>query len=744
MQLIPSFSKTRLSIAVSSALLSAWAPLAFAEDNSNETDTIEVIGRSGDGLHDIDNTATKMSLSLKDTGRSIALVSKEEISDMAATDTRDVAAYQAGFNWEYSAPRFVYHRGIQTNINTFMTNGLRNLQAFYVGTGSLLPNTYNLESVTFLSGADSMLYGSGIAGGVINSITKKPQEDAQTTFGLRTRSYAASDVGYFDRNQLVMDFDSTGPLGEYDDVLYRLIAQVSPDGEDYQDHHGNDDVLIDTSLTFKIGDHTRITPRFEYKDQERQGGSGWTDGYFGSNFINGSLGSTTGSVGSFADRSYDYGSPLDVSTTTMKTAELSVEHQLNPNWSINGIASYVRTEAEGQTLYVSNSSALGNSIGDTTLERKWAYSKSDDTYYLADINTEGQFTLANLDHHVLFGVNLRRAEIRTARSFQDNADALGNYTISVSDPSDQMYSAMPSSLKDVDLTPTTDRDLNIYLKDRVTIGDFTLALGLGYLDFNGKEQSNSGDFEQNFYHFSYDAGVIYRLNNDVNLFATYSQSYDPVDTSDIVQYGQDGVDYDPEQSDNYEIGFKGSFFDQRLTSTVTLFYINKTNLTYTETADNDETVLYQNSGESFRAHGVEVNARYHFNPEFYTQISYAYTDAHDTMLGDDPGKQADMTPYNSLTVWNSYDPADTPWRYALGMRSQSSRSQTSTSLNGYDFELPGYAEFDFGTYYETKNWDASLLIKNLFDLNRADAVSNWTTVSSSDPRSINLGFKYRL
>jgi outer membrane receptor for ferric coprogen and ferric-rhodotorulic acid len=306
----------------------------------------------------------------------------------------------------------------------------------------------------------------------------------------------------------------------------------------------------------------------------------------------------------------------------------------------------------------------------------------------------------------------------------------------VYDPDDQIYTEMPDYLKDGNFSTTTDNEINLYLKDRISLGDFTLALGVGYAKFKGEEISaDDSNYDQDVSNFIYDAGVVYKLTPDVNLFASYSQAFEPIDTSTLVEYGQEGVSYDPEESDNYEVGVKGDFFNNRLTTSVTLFYINTKNQTEYETIDG-ERVLVQRSGEAFRSTGVEVNALLRVTDQISSRISYAYTDAADTS-GEDKGVQGDYTPYNSLSIWNSYKLESEPLRFALGMRAES-------DSNDGDYNVPGYAEFDFGTYYELEDWEVSLVVRNMFDKSRVASTPNWVLAEANDPRSLNLNFKYRL
>ncbi|MEG3755900.1 TonB-dependent receptor [Psychromonas arctica] len=734
-------SKSLSHLAVGSALITALSPTSFAAEadteegvSSLETITVTAESEKQSINNTVDSTATKMNLTLKETGRSVVQISEQEIDDLAAEDTRDLADYVASFHTESSAARRIIVRGIQTNIDNFMVNGLRSLQGGETGTGSKFPSTYNIESTTFLNGSDAILYGTGVGGGMVNVTTKKPQKKSQTTVGLKNRSFASSDTGYFERNQTSVNIDSTGELvGE--NVLYRLNAELTPDADGYQKIRSHDEQLIDASLTFLVGENTRITPRFEYTNLDRVGGSSWTDSVFTTNFANGTLGNTTNSYGSVINRGSYYGSPLDDANTETMTAELTVEHQLQ-NWKLTAKGALSKTESESSDLYISSSSGLGNSIGDTTFERKWVYAKGKDKYALMDVNAEGKFDLGSFEHHMLFGANFRHKETNFFRNFQDNAEAVGLYTIDLYDPDSQLYSAMPDSLRDGTYSTATDKEINLYLKDRITLNDFTLALGVGYTKYKGEEVSSSDDsFDQNLSNFIYDLGVVYKLNEDLNLFASYSQAYEPIDTSTLIQYGQDGVSYEPEESDNYEAGVKGTFFDKKLDASVTLFYINTKNPTTTETIGDDR-VLTQELGEAFRSTGVEVDAVFHLNDQISSRISYAYTDAEDTS-GDDAGVQADYTPHHAFSVWNSYTLQNEPLRFGLGMRAEGSR-------NDGDYNIPGYAEFDFGAYYELEKFDVSLVVRNLFDKNRVVTTPNWVSVEASDPRSINLDFKYRL
>ena len=70
--------------------------------------------------------------------------------------------------------------------------------------------------------------------------------------------------------------------------------------------------------------------------------------------------------------------------------------------------------------------------------------------------------------------------------------------------------------------------------------------------------------------------------------------------------------------------------------------------------------------------------------------------------------------------------------------------RAESDSNDGDYNVPGYAEFDFGTYYAVDDWEVSLVVRNMFDKSRVASTPNWVLAEANDPRSLNLSFKYRL
>src|SRR5690606_4930020 len=88
-----------------------------------------------------------------------------------------------------------YSRGQRMAANDNRVDGFAGI----AGGGDYSPGLFGIEQTVMLRGPASLLYGaSGAPGGVINLITKKPQETRSTQLDLRMGPYGGSSVGFND------------------------------------------------------------------------------------------------------------------------------------------------------------------------------------------------------------------------------------------------------------------------------------------------------------------------------------------------------------------------------------------------------------------------------------------------------------------------------------------------------------------------------------------------------------------
>ena len=121
-------------------------------------------------------------------------------------------------------------------------------------------------------------------------------------------------------------------------------------------------------------------------------------------------------------------------------------------------------------------------------------------------------------------------------------------------------------------------------------------------------------------------GLNYKVAPAIRIFANYSESY-------FVDQGDAALDiansaYKPEIANGYDYGFKGSLLGDRLTYTVSGYYINRENVRVTdleETTAGSGTFLEVTRNTGFQlVRGYEADVNWLFTPEFSFLGSYGH------------------------------------------------------------------------------------------------------------------------
>ncbi len=105
-----------------------------------------------------------------------------------------------------------------------------------------------LDHIEVVLGPNAILQPTGSPGGTINSVTKKPLFQAQTSITL--------EAGLFDYGGLVLD--STGPIGPNSKFAYRLVADVH-DYDGYYDGTKDKSYMVAPMLTYQFAPGTKLT-----------------------------------------------------------------------------------------------------------------------------------------------------------------------------------------------------------------------------------------------------------------------------------------------------------------------------------------------------------------------------------------------------------------------------------------------------------------------------------------------------
>lgn len=225
-------------------------PSAALAAETDERDTIVVTG-TREKPYAVDSTvsATKTDAPIMKVPQIVNVVPEQVLLDQQVQSMTEALRNVSGItqtNGAFFADTLKI-RGFGTD-GAILRDGYTTIQEHALGS--------TVERIEVLKGPASLLYGRFEPGGLINVITKKPQQ----TFGFNVFTQLSS------RGQHRLVGDITGPLGV--GAAFRLVAEVE-DSEYWRNvGHDKETVFIAPSLSFSSGSFSLLA-QYEYLDTVR-------------------------------------------------------------------------------------------------------------------------------------------------------------------------------------------------------------------------------------------------------------------------------------------------------------------------------------------------------------------------------------------------------------------------------------------------------------------------------------------
>lgn len=230
----------------------AQAP-ALPGDTAVTLDQLSVEGLRGNSMGYLTRatrSATKTDTPLLDTPQSVTIVSQEQVRDQNFQNLTDQLRYVPGVipaQGESNRDEVVI-RGQKTNAD-FFVNGVRDDVQYF-------RDLYNIERIEVLKGPDSLIFGRGGGGGVINRVLKEAD-------GLRVRQIVAG-VGQFNQKRVAVDVGD-----RISDSVFVRLNGVIEDSETYRQFGDLQRYGLNPTMTFLIGPATTLKLSYEYFHDER-------------------------------------------------------------------------------------------------------------------------------------------------------------------------------------------------------------------------------------------------------------------------------------------------------------------------------------------------------------------------------------------------------------------------------------------------------------------------------------------
>ncbi|USD31279.1 MULTISPECIES: TonB-dependent siderophore receptor [Vibrio] len=737
---------------LSPACLAVAFALSAGAVNAAEDETVVVIGQEHDSavgpdfsyLGQKSRTATKTDLAIHETPRAVSVVTREQMDDRASISISDALQYtpgiQANFYGEDNKQDWFVIRGFTQANNGLYQDGTR---LYSAGFYSWQIDPFALERVEILRGPASVLYGQNPPGGLINTVSKRPQFDGGS-------GQVAVEYGSYDRTQISLDVNRE--LNE--DVAFRLVAMGRKNGTKV-DNVDAERILIAPSLAWNINDSSSITFLTSYQKDD-------SDPYLQFLPMEGTL--TSNPNGTISD-DVAVGNP---DWEKFEREQLSLgyefEHQFNSALSFGQSARYSRMDIDLRQIYANGYAAdsdLGAFLDPTnsrqTIVRGVTTEQGHSDAFNIDNRVVYSFNTGKLSHTLLAGADYQSIKI-DSKDFagKDPIVADGNGTVNIpaygigdiADPSFNIFNPSYTNNvvlldsnsipfpelneSDMQTTITKNSQLGLYIQDQIRYQNWVLQAGVRYDDTSNEQsnQSTGNTYKADYKEWTSSAAVAYVMSHGFTPYFSYSQSFEPV----IKTVNDQAAN--PERGEAFEAGVK---YQPR--SFDGYFNLSVYEATKKDVVQSVNSEIKQ-IGE-IRNRGMELGAVANVTQALTLIGNLSYVDSeikddtNSAIIGNQPQQVADTT----ASAWAKYQFFGGTFD---GLSIGGGVRYTSDSYAGNDNAntVPSYTLYDATVSYRIDDYKFQVAAKNIFDKKYIATCTGNTWCYYGDSRNVIASLSY--
>ncbi|NWK94514.1 TonB-dependent siderophore receptor [Sphingobium lactosutens] len=458
----------------------------------------------------------------------------------------------------------------------------------------------NVERIEVLKGPNSALFGRGEPGGTINIVTKKPTFEQGGSFSVSGGSWETYRA----------EGDYNLPLT--DSVAVRINGSVEK-AESFRDTVETQKYTLTPSFLAKLSDKDIFTYELEYVNQEVPFDRGVVA--IPTVNANGTTSYNLGAIPNSRFLSNPNDGPIKIGVLGHQA---QYQHDFNDDWTLMLGAGYKHTTFEG---YSSDPElALGRQMLDNdgrTLSRQRRYRDYSTTHMVFRGEISGKLETGSIVHNIRIGGDWDKFKINTFQLRYRPTAADQSYSIDIFNPDYTIPAPTPTSV--IQNSTEIQKAWGIYAQDQIEITEqFKVRFGGRYDDFSQNIDNRLGTTNPAAYtKFSPMAGLVFEPTSSLSFYASYGKGFRPNSGVDV-----NNNPFAPEVSKSYEVGAKFVTPDGKLTSTLSLYKMKKSNVLTADLL----TGLSIAVGEA-KSQGVEFDVNAKLPGGFELFLTYAYTDA---------------------------------------------------------------------------------------------------------------------
>ena len=622
-----------------------------------------------------------------------------------------------------------FSRGYDMSANNMFKNGFR------YNSGSI-PEVSSLEKVEFLKGGSALLYGNVAPGGILNLITKTPsfKKGGEIALQMGSNAFYKPSVDFY------------GPLNKW--IAYRFTGSYE-NSESFRNVVKRERYYINPSFLFNLNAKTQITLQGDFMNDN------WTPD-FGTIII--------GKQIFDMPRSNYYGAIWSNGNTKTASVSALVNHSFNKIWKLNFNSSYQNYDRESkgtERIQITNPNG--------TWSRPLGQNKNLEAILGEQISLQGCFTTGKIKHQTFSGIDYENS-VATANTFvfsPANYDTINVFTFN---PNNQTTTE-PNATNTQKVVTTTNR-FGMYAQDLISFTEkFKMLAGIRWSwqeadaathKLNVNPVSITKGIRLQDKAFSPKIGFIYQPDKNSSVFASYSNSFTPNTgtTADLKPIEASIID-------QYEIGVKKDFWNGILSTNVTVYQINNSNLAQTAeikadgvTLNTDTNIKVLNGQTKSKGIEIDINAKPIEGLNIAAGYSYndsRYSKTNKVNGGFIEGDRLVRTPANTANLSFFYNiPSGKLKGFSIGAIGNYigerfggwndqyvvNTTTGAVTINDRDIPLQGYTTIDVSAGYTHKKWSILCKISNITNELNYTVHENYS-VNPIAPRQIMTSLKYK-
>lgn len=604
-------------------------------------------------------------------------------------------------------------RGFSADSGDIYRDGIRE-------SGQVRRSTANIERIEILKGPASVLYGRSAGGGVVNMVSKYANFDSKSSVGTYVGSYdtygATADI-----NQVLNDnwaVRLTGEYGEADSFRSGIDSKIE---------------MISPSFTYKNDDETLT----------------WTTQY------------TYDKLGRVPDRGPSYrvlpaGTSIktgfaqkgDYVNDVLQVIRSDLNYEFAPNWKFHWATSYRQADQDFDHFYggtycasnetTSNGESSKAGAGFTPVDQRRCYNnvgKISQNYYWQQTSNRtttntwditGEFDTGAIKHNLLVGTDWTYEQREPKLS---NKNANGSRIDGFYDP---LTGQLTQNNRDNGAKTITQHNYNegtsygFFIQDLISFNEyFKVMLGARY-DYYDTSTTNkllaSSDIN---YHrsindesFSPNIGFIWQPTDQHSLYASYNKSFAPfggrVGVSVVsANTNLNTFDSEPQYNEQYEIGVKSDWFDDRLNTQLSVFDIRKNNIRYVP--DDTKPEEWATAGEH-QSKGLEFSFIGRVLDNVFVRGGYGYLQAEVKKDKQNPGnvnKVLNNAPEHTGNLFVRYLPTEKLYGEVGVTYVGDYKAYPNSNLSNQPLDMKAFSRVDAAIGYSADPWNVTLAVSNL-------------------------------